>query len=108
MKKDEIKMTDKEIYERFMLWMGMKPSKTKTIDKNTAIRYDDIDNCDVRFTKMGYDKFYAGAVFDENGKIVKAYIDSHVAYVSDNCEEIYKMLEDNDPPSDFGYERTRY
>ena len=54
----------------------------------------DIDNCDVRFTKTGYDEFYAGAVFDENGKILKAYIDSHVAYSSDNCKEIDKMLED--------------
>ena len=54
----------------------------------------DIDNCDVRFTKTGYDEFYSGAVFDENGKIVKAYIDSHVAYASDNCKEIDKILED--------------
>jgi restriction endonuclease S subunit len=87
-------MTDKEIYERFMLWMGMKTSKTKTIGKNTVVRYNDIDNCDVRFTKTGYDEFYAGAMFDENGKIVKAYIDSHVAYVSDNSKEIDKMLKD--------------
>ena len=72
----------------------MKPSKTKIIDKNTAIQYDDIGNCDVRCTKTGYDEFYAGAVFDENGKIVKAYIDSHVAHVSDNCKEIDKILED--------------
>jgi len=87
-------MTDKEIYERFMLWIGMKPSKTKEIGKNTVIQYDDIDNCDARFTKTGYEEFYAGAVFDENGKIVKAYIDSHVAHASDNCKEIDKMLEE--------------
>jgi len=87
-------MTDKEIYERFMLWIGMKPSKTKQVEENTVIRYDDIDNCDVRFTKTGYDEFYAGAVFDENGKIVKAYIDSHVAYTSDNCDKIDELLKD--------------
>jgi hypothetical protein len=87
-------MTDKEVFEKFMLWIGMKPSKTKEIGKNTAVRYDDVDNCDVRFTKTGYDEFYAGAVFDENGKIVKAYIDSHLAYASDNCKDIDKILED--------------
>ena len=87
-------MTDKEIYERFMLWMGMMPSKTKQVEENTVIRYEDIDNCDVRFTKTGYDEFFAGAVFDENGKIVMAYIDSHIAHVSDNCQEIEIMLED--------------
>jgi hypothetical protein len=92
--KNLIKMTDKEIYERFMLWMGMKPSKTKKVEENTVIRYEDIYNCYVRFTKTGYDEFYSGAVFDENGKIVKAYIDSHVAYASDNCKEIDKILED--------------
>ena len=35
--KNLIKMTDKEIYERFMLWMGMKPSKTKQIDANKVV-----------------------------------------------------------------------
>ncbi len=87
-------MTDKEIYERFMLWIGMKPYETKTINKNTVVIYEDINNCDVRFTKTGYDEFYAGAVFDENGKIVKAYIDSHVAYTSCNCKKIDKMLKE--------------
>lgn len=90
----ENKMTDKEIYERFMLWIGMIPNKAKTIDKNTVIRYEDSDICDVRFTKIGYDEFYAAAVFDENGNIVKAYIDSHVATASGNCKDIDKMLED--------------
>lgn len=87
-------MTDKEVFEKFMGWMGMEPSKTKTIDNNTVVRYDDIFSCDDRLTKCGYDEFYAGVIFDENGKIVKAYIDSHVAYASDNCKEINKILED--------------
>lgn len=87
-------MTDKEVFEKFMGWMGMKPSKTKTIDKNTVVRYDDINNYDVRFTKCGYDEFYAGAIFNENGKMVKAYVDSHVAYTSDNCDKINEILKD--------------
>lgn len=87
-------MTDKEVFEKFMGWMGMKPSKTKTIDKNTVVRYDDINNCDVRFTKCGYDEFYAGAIFNENGKMVNGYVDSHVAFTSGNCDKIDKMLED--------------
>ncbi len=58
----EIKTTDKEVFEKFMGWMGMKPTKAKTIDKNTVVRYEDIYNCDVRFTKRGYDEFYAGVM----------------------------------------------
>jgi len=85
-------MTDKETFEKFMLWMGMKPSKTKQVDGNTVIEYEDIDNCDVRFTKQGYDEFYAGAIFDDKGKIVKAFIDSHVAYTSKNYDLINKIL----------------
>ncbi len=87
-------VTDKEIFESFMLWIGMKPYKTKEINKTTVVKYTDTNTSDIRFTKMGYEEFSAGAVFDINGKIVKAYIDSHVAFSSDNCEEIDKMLED--------------
>ena len=85
-------MTDKEVFEKFMGWMGMKLSKTKDINTDLVVEYKDIDNCDVRFTTMGYDEFYAGAIFDENGKIVKAYIDSHVAVTSNNCDDISEML----------------
>jgi len=65
-------MTDKEIYERFMLWMGMKPSKTKQVEENTVIRYEDIDNCDVRFTKTGYGEFYAVAAIKGGKKVARA------------------------------------
>lgn len=85
-------MTDKEIFERFMLWIGMKPTINEKIGKRTVILYTDIGNCDVRFTKIGYDDFKAGAVYDKNEKIVKAYIDSHVVHSSDNSEEIFKIL----------------
>jgi hypothetical protein len=94
-------MIDREIYEKFMLWMGMKPSKTKVIGENTVVMYSDYDEntynptiCDDRFTKVGYDFFSAGVVFDKDGKIVRAYVDSHSAYASDNYIEIRKMLED--------------
>ncbi len=87
-------MTDKEVFEKFMAWIGMEPSKTNKIDNNTAVIYDDIGNCDVRFTKRGYDEFYAGVMFDENGKILKGYIDSHAAHASDNCKQIDKIIED--------------
>jgi predicted nucleic-acid-binding Zn-ribbon protein len=87
-------MTDKEVFEKFMGWMGMKVSKAKDIDNKVIVEYDDIDNCDVRFTKCGYDEFYAGAIFDENGKMVKGYVDSHVAYTSDNCDKINEILKD--------------
>ena len=87
-------MTDKEVFEKFMGWMGMKLSKTKTIDKKTVVQYDDSYNCDARVTKQGHDEFYAGAIFDEKGGMVKSYIDSHVAYTSDNCDKISEILKD--------------
>lgn len=68
--------------------------KTKTIGETTAIRYEGTGRCDARLSKMGYDLFYAGAVFDENWKIVKAYIDSHVVSVSGNYHEIDEMLDE--------------
>ena len=87
-------MTDKEVYEKFMSWIGMEPSRSKQIGENTAIRYDDTGRCDVRFTKVGYELFYAGAVFDGSGKIVRAFIDSHVAYSSENSDKIDELLKD--------------
>jgi len=92
-------MSDKEIYEKFMLWMGMKATKTKIIEKNTVVRFEDIGKIDNRFTKFGYDEFFAGAVFDENGKIVCAYIDSHVSSASDNSDKIDELLKDRDTNS---------
>ncbi len=85
-------MTDKEVFEKFMGWIGMEPSKTKEIKNKTAIEYKDTETCEERFTKLGYDEFYAGAIFDENGKIVKAYIDSHVAVGSKNYDDILELM----------------
>jgi hypothetical protein len=85
-------MTDKEIFERFMLWIGMKPTIHEKIGKRTLVLYKDINNCDVRFTKRGYDDFKAGAVYDKNERIVKAYLDSHVVHSSDNSVGIFKIL----------------
>lgn len=87
-------MTDKEIFERFMGWMGMVEDTTKVIDNNTVIKYKDINNWDTRFTTQGYDEFYSGAVFDKDGKMLKGFIDSHVAYESDNAKDIFRLLRD--------------
>lgn len=87
-------MTDKEVFEKFMEWMGMQVSKTKEINKEIVVEYEDTYNCDVRFTKAGYEEFFAGAIFNENGKMVKAYVDSHVAYTSDNFDKINEILKD--------------
>ena len=87
-------MTDKEVFEKFMSWMGMELSAKKNNNNLEAVIYDDTDKCDERFTKQGYDYFFAGAIFDNNGKIVKAYIDSHVAYGSKNRDIISKSIKD--------------
>ena len=87
-------MTDKEVFEKFMGWMGMQVCKAKEINKEIVVEYEDTCNCEVRFTKCGYDEFYAGAIFDENGKMINGYVDSHVAHASDNFHKIYKILKD--------------
>lgn len=85
-------MTDKEIFEKFMGWMGMHALDSHDTEEGTAIIYNDTGECSERFSKRGYDEFYAGAIFDESGAIVRAYLDSHVAYVSSNCKAISKLL----------------
>ncbi|QQV91501.1 hypothetical protein M1M25_gp066 [Tenacibaculum phage Gundel_1] len=86
--------TDKETFEKFMGWMGMKASRTKQIKNHTVVEYEDTDTCDERFTKQAYGEFDTGAVFDENGKLLKGYIDSHVAVASSNSSDIYILLKD--------------
>ena len=87
-------MTDKQVFEKFMGWMGMKASRGKNIYNQIVVEYEDTGKRDIRLTKCGYDEFYAGAIFDENGKMLKSYIDSHVAWVSDNHDDINLMLKD--------------
>jgi len=84
--------TDKQIFETFMSWMGMKEDKTIKNGDNDIISYTDTFKCKNNLSKIGYDEFFAGAEFDKNGNIVKAYLDSHNAYVSENCEEISKTI----------------
>ena len=85
-------MTDKEVFEKFMSWMGMTPILTKEHDGNTIIVFDDKgDRGNDVFSKVGHDEFYSGIEFDKRGKIVKAYMDSHVAYASKNRILIHQI-----------------
>lgn len=86
-------MTDREIFERTMFWMGMEIENLKTLkDGDVVIEYLNKSNCSEQFTTTGYDEFYAGAIFDKDGNMRKGYIDSHVAYSSDNAELIRKYF----------------
>ena len=53
-------MTDQEVFEKFMLWMGMKLFQNIKVNGNSVITYIDTEECDKHFTKVGYDEFYAG------------------------------------------------
>jgi len=81
-------MTDKQAFERVMKLMGMVVAETKVIDDGEVVLYEDTCVNTFEFTTRGYDQFYAGAVFNKSGQIVKGYIDSHVAYESDNCKKL--------------------
>lgn len=85
-------MTDKDIFERTMSWLGMRTLNTVVFGKETIVIYDDVDECDPRFSKVGYDQFKAGAIFDSQGNIVSAYVDSHAAYASSNATYIYNKF----------------
>ena len=85
-------MCDKEVYEKFMMWMGMVVYKSIVIDGNTVLIYRDTNNFSDVFQCVGYDEFYSGAVFNSNGDLTKGYLDSHVAHSSCNYEEIREML----------------
>lgn len=89
-------MTDKEIFERFMGWMGMTIGRTKIlVNGDIAMEYTDTQEPDKRFTVLGYDEFDTGAIFDKDGAIVKSYIDSHVAFTSKNNKFIFDILNKN-------------
>jgi hypothetical protein len=85
-------MTDREVFRKFMGWMGMQIEDLKEIDNNTVVVYKDNGNESENFSKVGYDEFYSGAMFNEEGGMVKGYIDSHVAHTSCNYDFINKLI----------------
>jgi hypothetical protein len=85
-------MSDKEVYEKFMSWMGMKLSKTKELDNKTVVEYQDTNTNTDKFTTVGYDEFFSGAIFDNGGNILKGYLNSHVAHLSKNEKEVSELL----------------
>jgi hypothetical protein len=88
-------MSDKEVYEKFMSWMGMKLSKIKELDNKTVVEYQDTNTNTEKFTTVGYDEFFSGAIFDKDGNILKGYLDSHVAHISKNGNEIENLIKND-------------
>jgi hypothetical protein len=88
-------MSDKEVYEKFMSWMGMKLSKTKALGNKTVVEYRDTHSNTDKFTTIGYDGFFSGAIFDNDGNILKGYLDSHVAHLSENNKNIDNIINKN-------------
>lgn len=87
-------MTDKEVFEKFMSWMNMKPTE-KIIQDSTIIVFEQNRSPNIKedkFTSQGYEEFYAGAIFDKDGNLVKGYLDSHVTYSSKNCDLINNII----------------
>ena len=95
-------MTDRQVFEKVMSWMGMEIYNLKTLkDGDVVVEYIDESNSDGSsktpfdvLTTTGYDEFYAGAIFDPEGNMRKGYIDSHVAYSSDNAKLIAKYFKE--------------
>ena len=88
----EFELKDVDVFKKFMSFMQMKVSKEKVLeDGNTLLIFSDTNENSSTFTKVGYNEFYAGILFDKNGNMIKGYIDSHVSYMSDNCSLLEKM-----------------
>lgn len=80
-------MTDIEVFKKFMSWMQLEiKSEKKLQNGNTILIFEDTGKDSEMFTKVGYDDFYSGIMFDIHGTIVKGYLDSHVSYESKNCK----------------------
>jgi len=93
-------MTDREVFEKFMHWMGMPIDKSMMVEEGEAILYNDEYGRKQKhesFTTCGYEEFHAGAIFDADGKMVRGYMDSHVAHLSDNCKDIENMFRNAKP-----------
>ena len=86
-------INDRQAFEIVMEIMGMVVAKRRNVDDGELVIYYDTYKDSPRFQKCGYDEFCAGAIFDSQGKIVKGYIDSHVAYSSDFRKELDSMAD---------------
>lgn len=85
-------MTDKEIYQAFMKMAGFSINAEMIVDEGKVLlSYEDIHGGE-NFTKLGYDEFFSGAIFDKDGNLVMGYLDSHVAFTSSNAKIIDKVI----------------
>jgi len=85
-------MTDKEVFTKFMSWMNMEVESFQIANDREIFIYKDPKVESELFTKWGYDEFFAGAIFDKDGKLVKGYLDSHVQYSSENADFISSQI----------------
>jgi hypothetical protein len=91
------KMTDIEVFKKFMEWMHMEVTEEKQLpDGNTLLIFTDTNKNSPLFTKVGYSEFDSGIIYDKDGNMVKAYLDSHEAYASDNWYVIREIETDID------------
>jgi len=86
-------MTEREIFETFMSWIGMSVDHKQREDGFTYVIYHQNERGKDCFETLGYDEFYSGAVFNDKGEIKMAYLDSHVAYSSDNSKIIWDKIQ---------------
>jgi hypothetical protein len=99
-------MTDLHVFMKFMEWMGMTLTTTKDLgDGNTLYVYDDPDVDTEMFTTLGYNCFDAAIIVDGNGTMIKGFLDSHVAHISENCKYVYSLLEIKLPNGPMGSQR---
>lgn len=88
-------MTDLEVFKKFMGWMEMEVNFEWIIENNIVIDYKDKERFWEEWelmSKQWYDSFFAWWVFTQDWKMIKSYIDSHVAYSSKNSNYISSLI----------------
>lgn len=99
-------MTDKEIFLKFMQWMGMKKTGGTVFNNGSSlVLFSDEENSGGTedFSTRGYDNFYSGGLFTDEGSLIKGYMDSHVMGQSEysdqltflTSKEVEKVMKDN-------------
>lgn len=89
-------MTEKEIYVAFCTIFGFGLNKAIELPNGDIAMMLTLSQQGIadkeKITTCGYDWIETGALFDKQGGIIKAYIDSHVAYSSANYNYIEALF----------------
>lgn len=88
-------MSEREIFETMMKWMELDIVESFECDGRECVfwsgddaSYYPVKNDSAKVSNTGYDYFTSGAIFNGDGSIYTAYMDSHVVHSSENADKM--------------------